>query len=165
MIVKIIMINLLGVLLRFKYFIAWKLSQAGMNASGITFNGDNKFDRIKSMGDRFELESNPRSKTEMWNTSVQTWLKDCFYDKFVGKYGPNKSLVLTFVVSAIWHGVHPIYYFGFIHWALTNDVTKFVYRARGKFNWLQGWPRAIVIWFLGNTSINYMGIGIAILDW
>ena len=35
------------------------------------------------MGDRFELEYNPIKRTEMWNTTVQVWLKNLFYDTFV----------------------------------------------------------------------------------
>lgn len=46
-----------------------------------------------------------------------------------------------------------------------NDVTKFIYRARAKFTWLKGYPRTIICWFLGNSAICYMGIGIALLDW
>ncbi|KAL4465514.1 hypothetical protein ABPG72_001617 [Tetrahymena utriculariae] len=162
--IQVLSINLLGVVLRFKYFTAWKLAQTGMNASGITYSGKD-FNKIQSMGDRFEIEPNPRLKTEMWNTSVQVWLKDCVYDKVLPKFGQNKGLLITFIISALWHGVHPIYYFTFFHWAIMNDVSKFFYRARSKFSWLKGPLRYIVFWFLGNTAVCYMGIGVVILDW
>jgi lysophospholipid acyltransferase len=72
---KLVIMNLVGISIRFRYFAAWHCCQAGVNGSGISFNGvdengNYRFDRIEGMREPFELEKNAKVKTEMWNTSV-----------------------------------------------------------------------------------------------
>lgn len=107
-----------------------------MDASGISYNGIDevkkipKFDGIITMNDLFFVEHSIVKKTNYWNTSVQTWLKCVFYEAFskTYKFSPNKALIFTFIVSGAWHGVHPIYYCTFIHWAIINEVCKMFYK-------------------------------------
>lgn len=117
------------------------------------------------MKNNYELEPNPKLKTETWNTSVQVWLRRCFFERIAKTHGANKALLSTFIVSAVWHGVHPIYYFGFLHWALTIECTRFLYKAKDKFKWIPK-PVGIVIYhFLGESTMEYMAMGIVLLDW
>lgn len=132
---KFLYVQVVCVVLRFRYFGGWKFAQAGVNASGISFRGVDakgveKHDFIQTMKDTYEIEYNPKTKTECWNTSVQLWLKNVFYDKFNKKFTPQQSLILVFIVSALWHGVHPVYYLGFAQWGFSNELAKCLYKAR-----------------------------------
>lgn len=168
---KIVVAHIVGMVIRCKYFAGWKFAQAGINSTGISYNGldektkEAKFDRILTMQNSYEIEPNPKLKTEMWNTSVQVWLRRCFFERIAKIKGPNVALLCTFIVSAIWHGVHPIYYFGFLHWALCIECTRFIYKAREKFSWIPKHIRTVLVVFLGESSIEYMAMGIVLLDW
>lgn len=109
-----------------------------MDATGISFNGYDektklpKFDRIRTMDQRFELSTSAKEKSEMWNTSVQLWLKNCFYNRVTKFFNGNalKSVFVVFLISALWHGVHPAYYLGFFNWGIMGENSKFIYKAR-----------------------------------
>jgi D-alanyl-lipoteichoic acid acyltransferase DltB (MBOAT superfamily) len=61
----------------------------------------------------FETEPNPKYKTQYWNTSVQNWLKDCFYDPIHSGTGSSEiATYATFIISAFWHGIYWTYYVG-----------------------------------------------------
>ncbi len=61
----------------------------------------------------FEVQPNPKNKTEYWNSSVQTWLKVVVYDN-IAKLTKNPTVGVfgTFFVSAFWHGIYLTYYIG-----------------------------------------------------
>ncbi|XP_050988371.1 lysophospholipid acyltransferase 1 isoform X2 [Labeo rohita] len=50
-----------------------------------------------------------KSFIDNWNIQTALWLKSVCYDR-----APYYRMPLTFVLSAIWHGVYPGYYFTFI---------------------------------------------------
>jgi hypothetical protein len=60
----------------------------------------------------FELEPNPKKKTEYWNSSFQVWLKDVVYFRLSQQVNPNLALFGTFIISAFWHGLYLTYYVG-----------------------------------------------------
>lgn len=64
----------------------------------------------------YEVESNPRLKTEHWNASVQKWLRNCFYEPISSAYPKSQTAptVVVFLVSAVWHGIYVTYYIGFL---------------------------------------------------
>ena len=66
-----------------KFYSAWGLAQTAVDLSGLSWNKhDHEFNGVKTGSFNFELESNPKFKTEFWNSSIQNWLKDCFYNPF-----------------------------------------------------------------------------------
>lgn len=90
-----------------------------MDASGITYNGNDNYDRHLTADYRYEIETNTIKKTNYWNQTVQIWLKVCFFDRYASK-NQLFATYLTFIVSAFWHGFFFIYYFFFLEWALFN---------------------------------------------
>jgi hypothetical protein len=76
LIVKLPMTYFLSAVIACKYFGGWKFAQAGMDASGISYNGIDetkktpKFDGIVTMNDLFFIEHSIVKKTNYWNTSV-----------------------------------------------------------------------------------------------
>jgi lysophospholipid acyltransferase len=75
--------NICITLIRAKYLSGWSFSEAGMAASGFTYNGtkDGKttFQRIKSIDIDMDLTYNINDKAKMWNISVQKWLSRYVY--------------------------------------------------------------------------------------
>ncbi|XP_022239812.1 lysophospholipid acyltransferase 1-like [Limulus polyphemus] len=115
---------------RSKYYHAWLLGEAVCNAAGQGFSGfssDNqpKWDLLSNVDIvRFELSVNFRESLETWNKTTQNWLKMIAYDRAAR----HKTLV-TYILSAIWHGFYPGYYFTFLGGALLTMAARSVRRS------------------------------------
>ena len=112
---KVLSINIFGFFFRIKYYTGWYFAQAATNLSGLSLTKDGQYDKVIAGDLRFEIEGNPRKKTELWSWSLQTWIKEVVYSSIV-KYVPaDLALVLTFMLSAFWHGLELPYYLGTTH--------------------------------------------------
>lgn len=102
----------------------------------------------------------------MWNTSVQLWLKNCFYGRITEyfKGSTGKATLAVFMVSALWHGVHPAYYIGFFSWGIMIENVKCFYKARHKFNWIPNFIKLPIMYFYTTLQVNHVGLWIIILD-
>lgn len=113
-------------LCRFKYYHAWLLADAINNISGLGFNGftpegKQKWDLISNvniMG--FELGQSLRDCIQSWNIVTNSWLRAVVYDRVPKKHG----VMLTFALSALWHGFYPGYYLTFATGALYTVATR-----------------------------------------
>lgn len=111
---------------RSKYYLAWVLSDAVNNASGLGFNGydedDNpKWDLITNINVwKLETCTSMKSIFDNWNIQTQIWLRRIAYDRLA----TGKTLGV-FVLSAFWHGFYPGYYMTFVLAAF------YVYAGRG----------------------------------
>lgn len=77
---------------------------------------------------------------DAWNISVHKWLK---YYVFLRLLNSNKKgglplipILLTFVVSAIWHGFYPGYYLFFISAGLMDFIFKKGAKVWVLFRWM-----------------------------
>jgi len=119
--------------LKCKYYCGWSLSKAGLAASGLSFNGydDNKqskwdlVDPIKIWN--VETATSLRVTMVNWNHQTHLWLKHYIYFRICPEKqlqtNKSKSMfaeIITYIVSAIWHGFYPGYYISFIGIALIN---------------------------------------------
>lgn len=77
--VKIIVMSLVGIVYRIKFYTGWSFTQAAVNSSGISYDGKGGYREVDIGSWEYEKEYNPRLKTEWWNASVQKWLRICFY--------------------------------------------------------------------------------------
>ncbi|VIO93055.1 MBOAT family protein [Brugia malayi] len=57
-----------------------------------------------------ELNASFRGGMRAWNRTVQFWLANCVYKRVPRSMG----VLLTMLVSAFWHGVHPGYFLSFL---------------------------------------------------
>ncbi|XP_008298018.1 lysophospholipid acyltransferase 1 [Stegastes partitus] len=128
-----------------KFYFAWTLADAVNNAAGYGFlgmdeNGKPSWDLICNLN-IIGIETATSFKTfiDNWNIRTGIWLKTVCYDRV-----PKHQLALTFILSALWHGVYPGYYFTFLtaipitvaaravrksvrHFFLSSGVLKFGY--------------------------------------
>lgn len=111
---------------RFKYYLAWVLSDVVANASGLGFNGydedDNpKWDLVTNVNIwKLETCTSMKSIFDNWNIQTQLWLRRIAYDRL-----PTGKTLGVFVLSAFWHGFYPGYYMTFVLAAF------YVYAGRG----------------------------------
>lgn len=115
---------------RFKFYHAWLLADAICNNSGLGFTGYSKegypqWDLISNIHVlQFELASNMRQAINSWNCGTNRWLRSIVYDRVPKKYGT----VLTFALSAVWHGFYPGYYLTFATGALVVTAARLMRR-------------------------------------
>eukprot|EP01105_Mastigella_eilhardi_P001830 TRINITY_DN1220_c0_g1_i1.p1 TRINITY_DN1220_c0_g1~~TRINITY_DN1220_c0_g1_i1.p1 ORF type:complete len:456 (+),score=104.13 TRINITY_DN1220_c0_g1_i1:51-1418(+) len=115
---------------RARYYFAWLFSEALGNISGIGFTGldaNGKEVWNNSQGVdwmRVEFPSNPRSGNDAWNKFANRWLRFYIFERL--PTSPGVARLVTFVMSAIWHGVYPGYYLAFIslcaHVTVANEA-------------------------------------------
>ncbi|XP_060705863.1 lysophospholipid acyltransferase 1 isoform X2 [Hemiscyllium ocellatum] len=97
-----------------KYYFAWTLADAVNNAGGFGFNGLDKngnlrWDLISNLNIwNIETATSFKMCLDSWNIQTGAWLKSVCYDR-----APYFPTALTFILSALWHGVYPGYYFTF----------------------------------------------------
>nr|XP_033790456.1 lysophospholipid acyltransferase 1 isoform X2 [Geotrypetes seraphini]XP_033790457.1 lysophospholipid acyltransferase 1 isoform X2 [Geotrypetes seraphini] len=98
-----------------KYYFAWTLADAVNNAAGYGFSGidergNSQWDLISNLNIwNIETATSFKMYIDNWNIQTVTWLRRICYDRV-----PWYPTVMTFLLSALWHGVYPGYYFTFI---------------------------------------------------
>nr|CAG4718465.1 unnamed protein product [Naegleria fowleri] len=113
--------------IKFKYIVGWCWSEAALLIAGFGYqrdykNGEFSFEGAEAVKflDHF-LASNLRDVTTTWNVSVSKWLRNYVYTR-VGERPGTLATVVTFIVSAIWHGVYAGYAIVWIHYALAMSL-------------------------------------------
>lgn len=115
---------------RFKYYHAWLLADAICNNSGLGFNGYNadgsaRWDLISNINVmNFEFSTSLRSSIEAWNIGTNRWLRLVVYERH-----KKNSTVLTYTLSALWHGFYPGYYITFAGGALFTWAARTIRRS------------------------------------
>ena len=66
--------------------------------------------------------------------------------------------IMTFLVSAFWHGFYPFYYIMFFFAAILSEVAKDIYKARVIFGFIPAALRPLVGNFFAMLCMNYLGI-------
>ena len=91
---------------------------------------------------------------------MHLWLKHYIMGRIVAK-GERPGMgatVVTFLMSAFWHGFYVSYYIMFFFAAIMNEIAKDLFKARSLFSWIPYYPR----WILANVAsmacMNYCGI-------
>nr|XP_003468905.1 lysophospholipid acyltransferase 1 [Cavia porcellus] len=110
-----------------KYYFAWTLADAVNNAAGFGFsgvdkNGNSHWDLLSNLNIwKIETATSLKIYLENWNIQTAAWLKCVCYERV-----PWYPTVLTFILSALWHGVYPGYYFTFLTGVLVTLAARAV---------------------------------------
>jgi len=110
-----------------------------MIASGFAYNGEKnqekKWKGVLAVDPKLELTASPKDKAEYWNASINLWLKNYIYLRYYTaeeiKASPSKANTaqhVTSLVSAMWHGFYPGYYFAFFQASFIFLLTKYLYK-------------------------------------
>mmetsp|Transcript_46259 Transcript_46259/g.62838 ORF Transcript_46259/g.62838 Transcript_46259/m.62838 type:complete len:186 (+) Transcript_46259:578-1135(+) len=106
----------------------------GPIGSGLAFNGYDKetkqplFNRVESLNVyNLELTGDIKVTISSWNISIHKWLKYYVFLQLIDR--SKKTLqfmpaIMTFMVSAVWHGFYPGLFIFFIAAALLELIAK-----------------------------------------
>ena len=129
---QIIHISIHGILIRTKYCCIWHLSEIPAIVCNVrSLDLDNR-SYVRSISVKgVEFYNSPKYRIERWNISVAEWLKNCFYLPFVNylKMDTHKASMLTFIVSAFWHGFYPTYYIVFFAFNIVSTTEKLMFKG------------------------------------
>lgn len=173
---KAVLLYVLGVTYRLKYYAAWSISEASCISSGLGYNGYDKetgkfkWNAVQNIDPiAFETGQNAHVCLEAWNMNTNKWLKNYVYlrVKRKNKKPGFKSTLFTFVVSAFWHGTRPGYYMSFVCGALFQTAMK-IYRKNIRPIFLGSKQRKlsydVVTFIVTQLSFGFMAQPFIILD-
>ncbi|GAA6000668.1 hypothetical protein JCM10207_004601 [Rhodosporidiobolus poonsookiae] len=120
--------NLAGFLARTKYYAVWCIAESAYIISGLGYNPQTKhYDASRNVRIRsIELAPNFKVLLDSWNINTNVWLRECIY-KRVAKKGRKpgfKSTQITFITSALWHGVNPCYLMTFVLGGFAQSLNR-----------------------------------------
>ncbi len=103
-------------LFRIKYYFAWIMADAFCAAAGFGLhevNGKMVYGRYSNVHIlKLEFATSVFQSTTSWNRGTNRWLKYYVYERVT--YLKSMRTVLTYLVSALWHGFYPGYYCFFV---------------------------------------------------
>ncbi|GAA6004044.1 lysophospholipid acyltransferase [Rhodotorula paludigena] len=110
--------NVAGFIARTKYYAVWCIAESAFIVSGLGYNPrTGHYDASRNVRIRsIELAPNFKILLDSWNINTNVWLRECIY-KRVAKKGRKpgfKSTQITFITSALWHGINPCYLMTFV---------------------------------------------------
>ncbi|KAH8999427.1 MBOAT, membrane-bound O-acyltransferase family-domain-containing protein [Lactarius akahatsu] len=129
---KILVLQLAGFVERSKYYGVWTLTEGasiltglgftGYTPSGVaTWNGAANVEVLK-----IEVPENFKVLVDSWNIKTNVWLRECVYKRVTpkGQKAGFQSSMLTYLTSAIWHGVSAGYYLTFLLGGFITTVAR-----------------------------------------
>lgn len=133
---------------RCRYYVGWKLCQGSIDLCGLGYTEktnpetqqvESSFDKIDACNLYvMEFSISPRTKIQYWNRSVHIWLKYHLFLRLINTkyFSKNKGLasMITFSVSAVWHGFYPSYYLFFAQYFFIEQITAYLENRFDLFN-------------------------------
>ncbi|KAG8734305.1 lysophospholipid acyltransferase [Ceratobasidium sp. 428] len=125
-------IQIIGFFARTKYYGAWCLTDGATILSGLGFNGythlgQARWDKAANLHImNIEFAPNFKILLDNWNINTNAWLRNCIYKRVTpqGKRPGFRSSMLTFLTSALWHGIYGGYYLTFILGGFIQTVAR-----------------------------------------
>lgn len=146
---------------KFFYFNPFSFTTGGIVASGLGYNGSDKWDKVISVYIwELETSTSPIDMLRYWNHMVHLWLKFYVFGRLVtpGKKPGVFENMATFIVSAFWHGFYPFYYVMFFVAAMLSELAKDVYKCWIFFEFIPPTLKPILANMLSMIAMNYCGI-------
>lgn len=171
---KIGFIYAVAITYRLRYYFAWAVSESSLIFSGLCFNGydDNsgraKWDRcVNTRVRKVEFSASAARLPQDWNIATGNFLRRYVYDRLTpkGRKPLLSTLVITQLVSGLWHGIFPGYALFFVSCAFFFESSKVLYRyertwsPRAQNNWLL-W---LVKLLYTELTLNYLGAAFMVL--
>lgn len=177
---KIVYMYISLIFVRMKYYTGWTLSYSSLIFNGVAYTEkktkDGKVERLFEKGDygsiiNSEFGVNPKFKLTFWNRTVHLWLKYNLFTRAINidmkpfKNNMNLSSLLTFVVSAIWHGYYPTYYFTFLSLYLLQSGNETLVKV-GFYNFIENkWYLKVIMSILTQLMLDGVGVAFFNLRW
>jgi len=110
---------------RFSFYFVWKLAEGASILGGFGFEGYDEqgkeigwkgVENIDILG--FELAPCVQYLSRSWNKRTQGWLERYTYHR------SGQSIVVTYFISAIWHGLYPGFFCFFMSVPLLTNIER-----------------------------------------
>ena len=155
------------------FYIPWCFIDSAMISCGVAYNANHEkkgaaptWDRIVSVYVWIiEMDPSPPKKMIGWNHCMHLWLKNYVALRLVkkGERLTTSANLITFAMSALWHGFYPFYYVMFFMAALYSETCKDIYRAASLFDFNPPWLNYLIAQILSTILMNYFGVSLAML--
>ncbi len=162
---------------RMKYYGVWTFSESMMIFSGFGYRpggeegGDKGFDWERyATSHILSVEFNPSiaDTPRHWNICTGRWLRHYVYERLsaVGDKPSFFNMLVTQLVSGVWHGLLPGYWLFFATSAFMFQASRAIYRYER--NWPSKWRNWYVWWSLKVVTsalvLNYAGSAFVVLE-
>jgi lysophospholipid acyltransferase len=130
---RIMYLNLGMTVRRFFYYGPFLFTTGAIQASGLGYNGNGKWDKVIGVyWKEIEFGTSVIELLRAWNHQVHLWLKFYVQCRLVdpGQRATFAQSMITFIVSAFWHGFYPSYYIMFFFAAILSEVNKDIFKAQ-----------------------------------
>ena len=115
---------------RMRFYFVWILGELGGILSGLAYTADGTWSRLRNQ-DILGIEfcTSCAMLPIGWNIQVSLWLRHYAYERYLQHgIGSDAAVLLTQLVSTIWHGVYPGYLIFFVTSALCIQASKLIHR-------------------------------------
>ncbi|KAL0064745.1 Lysophospholipid acyltransferase [Marasmius tenuissimus] len=131
---RIASLQLYGTMERCKYYALWTLTEGasiitGLGFTGFTPSGQSTWNGAANVSPlAIEWPSNFKVLLDSWNMRANVWLRECVYKRVTpkGKKPGFWSSMMTFAVSAFWHGAAVGYYLTFLMGGFITTAARLV---------------------------------------
>ncbi|KAK2947392.1 putative Lysophospholipid acyltransferase [Blattamonas nauphoetae] len=164
---RLLKMHIVGEAYRTKYYSCWCLTTACMYISGCGFDGQDWDSGICIKPFALETSTKPQHFIAEWNRGTQRFLKYYVYQRTPISLNRNFRQLLTFCLSALWHGWYIGYSFTFFSFFIVNlignnvnDIKKNIhYDERIKSNHkIIHWVVTFFEWVMTQFCFNYSSI-------
>ncbi|KAJ3210992.1 lysophospholipid acyltransferase [Dinochytrium kinnereticum] len=126
---RFLFLQVAGLISRVKFYVAWKLAEGACDLTGIGFTGRDaatgkhvwtRGANVDIIG--MEFGANPKAMIGAWNMKTGAWLRNYVYLRLTkpGQKPHPIVAIITYMVSAFWHGFYPGYYLTFLVGSFLN---------------------------------------------
>ncbi|XP_077979182.1 lysophospholipid acyltransferase 6-like [Glandiceps talaboti] len=154
----------------FKYTFGFISAEVVCNASGFGFNGYDengkpKWDLLTPIHFRkFMMSTDINDNIASWNITTVRWLKYVCYYRV-----PYYKILLTVLLSAVWHGFYPGYYWALMLNTFIGQMTsRRVHQYMNQFSIFKTtsgkWVYNGIFWILNTIYLHYMTLPFLLLD-
>eukprot|EP01025_Chloroclados_australasicus_P031139 TRINITY_DN3141_c0_g1_i2.p1 TRINITY_DN3141_c0_g1~~TRINITY_DN3141_c0_g1_i2.p1 ORF type:complete len:490 (+),score=42.82 TRINITY_DN3141_c0_g1_i2:298-1767(+) len=160
---------------RLRYYFVWTLAELSLIMSGLGFQGYEKdqagqmvpkWDRCnQAQLFKVELCDSCARVPQHWNIATGTFLRRYVYERQTGT--PFMNMMVTQIVSGVWHGLFPGQIMFFCFSAILFQASKVIYRFEKAL--LPGWAAQSIpwtvlkiiftSWALNSTATSFVMVG------
>ena len=166
---KLLLAHLVCVSARMRFYFVWILGELGGILSGLGYAGGGRWDRLRNqdiLG--IELCTSCAMLPIGWNIQVSTWLRRYAYERYL-QHGASAdaAVVLTQLVSAVWHGVYPGYLIFFLSSAICIQLSKRIHKrtVRLEGTRVYAWAVRPLLFLLTQIHNSCAGFSFVVLLW
>eukprot|EP00878_Enallax_costatus_P006664 GHUV01006985.1.p1 GENE.GHUV01006985.1~~GHUV01006985.1.p1 ORF type:complete len:343 (+),score=42.23 GHUV01006985.1:519-1547(+) len=177
LIVRLVTMQVIGTTYRTRYYFAWALGHCSLAFAGLDFlkwdekTGEGVWGRCKNAHPlKCEFCDSSRLLAGYWNTSTGVFLRRYVYERLTppGRKPTFMTLMVTQLVSGVWHGLYPGYIMFFAGSAIFFAHSTVIYNWEKAF--MPPWAAKNTVWwamkvFSTKQGLDFLAMAFLWLTW